>query len=79
MELKDREAIQAACKRRGLPVPVQGKANLFSGEFEGLFLQLPDCCYPAVIDAATIAPISVHSADLSPTLRLPRRPLQMVH
>ena len=24
MELKDREAIQAACKRRGLPVPVQG-------------------------------------------------------
>jgi hypothetical protein len=50
--LKDREAIQAACKRRGLPLPVQGKASLFSGEFEGLLLQLPDWHYPAVIDSA---------------------------
>jgi hypothetical protein len=49
--LKDREAIQAACKRRGLPVPVQGKASLFSGDFEGLLLQLPDWHCPAVIDA----------------------------
>ena len=52
-ELKDREAIQAACKRRGLPIPVQGKASLFSGEFEGLLLHLPDWHYPAVIDATT--------------------------
>jgi hypothetical protein len=46
MELKDRDAIQAACKRRGLPVPVQGKANLFSGEFEGFFAPVARLALP---------------------------------
>ena len=52
-KVHDPAAIAAACQRLGLAEPVQGKAKLYSGEAEGLLLQLPGWQYPAVIDTAT--------------------------
>ena len=49
----DPAAVAAVCKRLGLAEPVHGKAKLYSGEAEGLQLQLPGWRYPAVIDAVT--------------------------
>ena len=51
--IHDPAAITAACKRLGLAEPVHGKARLYSGEAEGLLLQLPDWRYPAVINVLT--------------------------
>jgi hypothetical protein len=48
--LHDPAAVAAACQRLGLPEPVQGTAQLFSGEATGLVVQLPGWQYPAVID-----------------------------
>jgi hypothetical protein len=48
--IQDTAAISAACQRLGLPQPVQGTANLYSGEVSGLLLHLPGWQYPAVID-----------------------------
>ena len=48
--IHDPAAIAAACRRLGLPAPVQGTAKLYSGEASGLLLQLPGWQYPAVID-----------------------------
>jgi hypothetical protein len=52
-QLKDAVAVRAACQRLNLPAPVQGKAKLFSGEVEGLAVQLPDWVYPVVVDLPT--------------------------
>src|SRR6516225_1479840 len=52
-QLRDPTAITAACQRLGLTTPVQGTAQLFSGEATGLLLQFPGWQYPAVIDTAT--------------------------
>ena len=52
-QLKDAAAVRAACQRLSLPVPVQGKTKLFSGEVEGLAVQLPDWVYPIVVDLPT--------------------------
>ncbi len=52
-KLHDPLAVSAACQRLGLPAPVQGTAELFSGEATGLIVQLPDWQYPAVIDTLT--------------------------
>ncbi len=49
-KLRDPAAISAACQRLHLPAPVQGKAQLFSGEVAGLIVQLPAWQYPVVID-----------------------------
>ena len=49
----DPAAIAAACQRLNLPAPVQGETRLYSGEAEGLLLQLPGWRYPAVIDTAS--------------------------
>ena len=49
-QVKDVAAVRAACQRLGLPQPVQGKTKLFSGEAEGLAVQLPDWVYPVVCD-----------------------------
>src|SRR3954465_5075653 len=43
----------AACQRLGLPEPVQGTAQLYSGEATGLLVQLPGWEYPAVVDVLT--------------------------
>lgn len=52
-EIRDRVAVNATCRRLGLPEPVQGTSRLFSGEASGLLVKLPDWMYPVVIDAAT--------------------------
>jgi hypothetical protein len=52
-EVRDATAVRAACQRLGLPQPVQGTTGLFSGEVEGLAVQLPDWVYPVVADLAT--------------------------
>jgi hypothetical protein len=52
-EVRDVAAIRAACQRLGLPAPVQGKTKLFSGEVEGLAVQLPDWTYPVVCDTTS--------------------------
>ena len=52
-QLHDAVAINAACRRLNLPVPVQGTAELFSGKATGLLVQLPGWLYPTVIDTLT--------------------------
>ena len=52
-EVRDAAAVRAACQRLGLAKPVQGKTKLFSGEAEGLAVQLPDWVYPVVCDTTT--------------------------
>jgi hypothetical protein len=46
----DPAAVAAACARLGLAEPVQGTAQLFSGEATGLVVHLPGWTYPAVFD-----------------------------
>ena len=52
-KIHDSVAVSAACQRLNLAVPVQGKAQLYSGEGTGLIVQLPDWRYPIVIDILT--------------------------
>jgi hypothetical protein len=52
-KVRDPAALAAACQRLGLAAPVQGMAQLFSGEVTGLRVQLPGWQYPVVIDTAT--------------------------
>jgi hypothetical protein len=52
-EVRDPVAAAAACRRLGLPEPVQGTARLFSGEASGLLVRLPGWRYPAVFDTAS--------------------------
>jgi hypothetical protein len=52
-EVRDPAAIAAACRRLGLPEPVQGIATLFSGEASGLLVKLPRWVYPVVCDTST--------------------------
>lgn len=52
-EIRDAEAVKAACVRLGLEEPVEGTARLFEGEATGLLVKLPDWVYPAVLDTAT--------------------------
>jgi hypothetical protein len=52
-EVRDAAAVRAACKRLGLPQPVHGTTELFSGEVTGLAVELPDWRYPAVCDTET--------------------------
>jgi hypothetical protein len=49
----DPVALATACQRLNLAAPVQGTAQLFSGEATGLLVQLPGWEYPAVIDTLT--------------------------
>ena len=49
----DPVAVAAACRRLGLAEPVQGTAQLFSGEASGLIVQLPGWQYPIVADPLT--------------------------
>ena len=52
-EVRDVEAVRAACHRLGLQEPVQGTARLFEGEATGLLVKLPDWVYPAVVSTDT--------------------------
>jgi hypothetical protein len=49
-EVRDPAAVAAACRRLGLPEPVQGTAKLFEGEAAGLLVRLPGWLYPLVLD-----------------------------
>jgi hypothetical protein len=52
-EIRNSAAIAAACQRLGLHSPVEGTAQLYSGQAAGLLVQFPGWLYPAVIEAAT--------------------------
>ena len=52
-EVKDAEAVKAACVRLGLEEPVHGTARLFEGEATGLLVKLPGWLYHCVVDTAT--------------------------
>ena len=49
-KVHDLAAVAAACQRLQLPAPVQGTAQLFSGQATGLLVHLPGWQYPAVVD-----------------------------
>jgi hypothetical protein len=49
-KIQDPAAVAAACQRLNLAAPQHGTAQLFSGEAEGLMVQLPGWQYPIVID-----------------------------
>jgi len=51
-QVRDPAAVAAACVRLQLPAPVEGTARLYSGEANGLLVQLPDWKFPLVIDTA---------------------------
>jgi hypothetical protein len=51
-EVRDPQAVAAACRRLHLPDPVVGTAKLFSAEIAGLLVKLPDWLYPVVCDTA---------------------------
>ena len=52
-EVRDPDAVAAACRRLGLPEPVHGTATLFEGQATGLLVKLPGWLYPVVCDTAT--------------------------
>ena len=49
-QVKDVEAVDAACRRLQLEPPVRGSAELFSGTVSGVIVKLPGWKYPAVLD-----------------------------
>jgi hypothetical protein len=52
-EVRDPDAVAAACRRLGLAAPAHGTAQLFSGEATGLLVKLPGWLYPVACDTAT--------------------------
>ena len=52
-QVKDANAVRAACDRLRLPSPVQGTHRLFSGQAIGLGVQLPDWRYPVVCNLSS--------------------------
>jgi hypothetical protein len=52
-EVRDAEAVRAACKRLNLEDPIQGTTRLYESEATGLLVRLPEWVYPAVVDTAT--------------------------
>lgn len=51
-EVRDPDALRAACRRLGLPEPIEGTAKLYSGQATGWAVRLPDWHYPVVFDTA---------------------------
>lgn len=49
-QVRDVTAVVAACRRLGLPAPVQRTAKLFTSTETGLTVQLPGWHYPVVCD-----------------------------
>jgi hypothetical protein len=47
-EVRDGQAVQAACSRLGLPAPTTGTFKLYDSQATGLGVQLPDWSYPVV-------------------------------
>jgi len=46
VEVKDFDAIQAACRRLNLKQPSYGRAEIFNTTVEGVLVQLPEWIYP---------------------------------
>ena len=49
-EVRDEQAVKAACTRLSLPQPERKAAKLFSDTVTGLCVQLPGWLYPVVCD-----------------------------
>lgn len=49
-QVRDLTAIAAACHRLSLAAPIQGSAELFSGQATGIVVRLPDWQYPVVFN-----------------------------
>lgn len=52
-QVRDEEAVRAACRRLDLPDPVAGSTKLFSSTVEGLAVRLPAWQYPVVFELDT--------------------------
>jgi hypothetical protein len=52
-EIRDPDAVAAACRRLGLDEPVHRTIALFEGQATGWLVKLPDWLYPVVVDLAT--------------------------
>lgn len=52
-QVRDPEAIAAACQRLALPAPTQRTANLYDGQYMGWCLELPGWLYPLVCNTAS--------------------------
>jgi hypothetical protein len=52
-QVRDATAVDAACRRLGLPPPVQRTVKLFSSTATGLTVQLPGWTYPVVCDLSS--------------------------
>ena len=61
-QVRDEAAVFAACHRRQLAAPVQGKHRLFSRKVEGLAVQLRDWHYPVVANSNAARFITTTSA-----------------
>ena len=55
-QIRDVDAVLAACRRLQLPPPIEGTTRLFSSQVTGLAVQLPGWKYPVVcqLDKAQI-------------------------
>jgi hypothetical protein len=55
-EVRDHNAIRAACRRLKIEQPEEGVFKLFSGEAAGIAVRLPDWTYPVVcnVDNGTL-------------------------
>ena len=51
-EVRDPDAVRAACRRLGLAEPVHGTTKLYSSRATGWAVRLPDWNYPVVFDTA---------------------------
>ena len=51
-EVRDLDAVRAACRRLGLAEPVQETVELYSDQVTGLAVRLPGWRYPIVLDTA---------------------------
>jgi hypothetical protein len=52
-EVRDKAAVEAACRRLGLQSPAQQTVRLFSGIATGVTVELPGWRYPLVCDTST--------------------------
>ena len=52
-EVRDPTAVAAACRRLGLPEPVHGTVQLYSGAATGLLVRLPGWLNAVACDTAT--------------------------
>jgi hypothetical protein len=52
-EVRDADAVRAACRRLSLDEPIDGTVRLFDGEATGLLVKLPGWLYHVAVDTST--------------------------